>query len=414
MFIGKIIPAVILISFSFFSLSCDNAVDPVSNISGKVYSYNHQPVSNIKVTIQDNFTYTSFDGSFNFKGVSFPYDATVVDSLGKKVTFFKYLSTDNINLVLTESAYNLSYALVQVTVPQNIISNGLKGKIIFTDYGKISSYSDISLQSTQSYLIVYINQSVTGRIMLLTYKKDSTGRIISYENYGESLNISLQPGGSFQYTFDSSSISLDPGEKTITGSFTYPYILSFIETGFYLSFANSIEFENLDILFSQIENNIFNFIVPTGIPSQFKIIAENASGFGSTGGTRESFIVLPDVPNNFEIKSPPSLISPEDEMTNVTRDTKFSYEKGGGKGIYAITVRNRSRYAIYTIITADNSFTLGDCYDAGLGSLNNNDFSWYVNKYGPAESMNDHVTNYFYESVRFYSGTYPRDFTTAP
>lgn len=415
MYIHKILSVINILLFSLICFSCDSVTSPLSSVSGKVYIYNYLPASNVKVTIQDKSTYSSVDGSFMINDVVFPFDATVLDSISKSVSIYKNLSTDNIVINLIDGVHYLGNTTISVNFPEKIIQSKLNGKIIFTDGDKVNAYMDIPQNSSQADLSFQLNQLTTGNLLLLTYRKDSTGIILSYENYGESSDITVHPNGSYSYTFDSLSIALNPGEQDATGSFTLPPGYTSYNSGFYLTFTPNIIPAQVfySYWFSDIGKNNFDFKIPVGIPRQFIIIADNTSG-RNPGYSMESYVVNPGSSNNFEVKIYPSLITPEEYKNNVSMSDQFYFQGGTGSGVYLINIHNNLHYADYTIVTAENTFTLESLNDAGLGSLNNSNFSWSVHKLGPSISMNDFVSNNYINGNYFnlYSGV--RFFSTAP
>jgi len=408
----KILSAFTAISMSLICFSCDSGTNPVSSVTGKVYRYSDQPASNVKVTIQDKSTCTLIDGSFMIRDIVFPFDAIAFDSINKSVSIYKNMSTENVVIKLIEGISYMTNTTISVNFPEKIIQSKLNGKIIFTDGNKINVYREILQNSSQADLNLQLNEFTTGKLLFLTYRKDSTGIISSYENYGESSDITVQPNGSYSYTFDSLSIALNPGEQDVNGSFILPPEYTSNYSYYYLTFTpNIIPVQYyFSYWFSNIGNNYFNFKIPTGIPRQFSIIAENYSS-RNPGNSMESYVVNPGSSNNLEVKSFPVLVSPDDFKNNVSMSDQFFFQGGSGSGVYMINIHNDLHYGDYFIVTTENTFTLESLNDAGVGSLNNSHFSWSVHKLGPSSSMNDFVSNnyingnYFnlYSGVRFFS-----------
>ncbi|MEO8211488.1 MAG: hypothetical protein ABI840_13090 [bacterium] len=412
MYFRRVLSAIILISVSLIYYSCDTITNPTSAVSGKVYTYNYLAISNVKVTIRDQVALTSEDGSFNFKNITSPYDLIVLDSLERNVTVYKELSAESILLPLQYYASNNGYAFIIVTIPKEIIDSNIVGKVIFTDGNFVNSYSDIHQNDTVIGVEMYINESVTGKLIVLTYKRDNEGKIISYENYGESPDIQIEPGGNYNYQFDTPDLSLNPGEQSVTGYLQIPPGSS-SSSSFKITFSSKKTYYAYSG-FSSIGLNYFNFLIPAGLPRQFNTIVESSSYGGMLGYSTEDFITYPNEPNNLQVKLAPSIISPDDQIKNVNNNTQFSFNSGTGNGIYIISLRNTSRDFHYKIVTSNLNFTLEGLEDLGLGRINNNYFYWSVQKIGPANSMNDYVTNFFNEPSHFNSESDSRFFSTEP
>ena len=415
MYFRKILPLIILLPAVLFFKSCDFSADsPTSSVTGVVYSLDHVPIENLKVTVNGQAVYTSNDGRFAFNVISFPYDLIVTDSLNRTVVIYKRLSVSNIELPLFRYANNNNYAGVNVQIPEEIFQPNTKCVILFTDGNFINSYTVVNEfhQNIEFNVALNNNSSVTGKLIALTYKKDNNGNIISYDNYGESPEIQLVDGNTFNYSFDSAALSLNPGEQTINCSINIqaqPYF-----TKFYLNFASKNSFFNSKgIIFSYLVGYHFNFKIPTGLPSPFNTIVNNQS-YTNSGSSIEEFSVFPNSSNDLIIKIPPQLISPDDNTKNVNISTPFSFNSGSGNGVYEISIHNMSRNTDYSIVTSDNNFTLEGLEDLGLGRINNNIFNWKVRKSGPANSMNEYVSGFFNEQNQFYSQSEYRNFSTEP
>ncbi len=410
---NKLITSVIFLSLSITHFSCDDLTGPVSEVTGNVYGINYMPLANLKVTINDRSAYTSENGSFSIRNVNVPYDISVSDSINRHVTLFKGLSASNVSLQI-ESNISNGPAYVFVKFPEKIIQPDLSGRIIFTDGDRISSYGYINTFDTSgSYLNVDLNEPVTGRLIALIYKRDNTGKIISYENFGESPVFQIEREKEYYYEFDSLGLTLNPGETEVNGSFITPPATPSVIASFYLSFSAEKNYFSSNA-FSGIGLNNFNFKIPTGLPVQFHTIVENESYNSIAGSSFSKFTVYQDLQNNLEVHLPPSLVSPAEGSVNVNLNTQLSFNGGTGNGVYLITLNNNSRFVTYNIVTSGTSFTLKDLEDLGFGRINNNSFSWNVQKAGPVNSVNDYVTVFPADQNSFILRSGHRYFSTVP
>lgn len=259
------------------------------------------------------------------------------------------------------------------------------------------------------------NNPVTGNIILLTYLKDSYGRVISYENYGVINNVTVSPG-SYNFAFDSADVSFNPGEATVSGSVTAPPGYSIGSSSFILAFSDFYLPEDFgQLAFGQSSGNIFNFKIPTGISEPFRIYSDKIYyGIYGIGYSLERFPVYPSSQNNLDIKTIPGLISPLHEVKDITDDTPFSFSGGSGEGIYEINLYDVSKSINYRLVTSSTEFTLRNIDDTGFGPINNHDFSWSVRKNGYFTSMNDYAVNKINEGIWFMNQSNSRNFSTHP
>ncbi|MDQ3019906.1 MAG: hypothetical protein M3R36_04945 [Bacteroidota bacterium] len=420
MYYRRVLSAIMFLSVSVVYYRCDTVINPTSTVSGKVRSYEYLNVSNVKVTIGNNSVYTASDGSFSMDNFTYPYDVIVSDSLHKFATVFKGLSANNIVLpVVTFSSNN--YFFINVNFPYEFIHSELSGKIMFTDGNHVNSYADIDFLNPEYPTRLYVpsNEAVTGKIILLSYRTNSEGEIISYENFGESPAMQLQPGNSYNYEFDSQSIQFNPGEQNVSGSVSAPDGYNSYSY-FYLNFSTiNATYGEVTIgippyRFSYLGEKDFNFIIPTGLARNFKTIVETLSFGAAEGYSREEFYVYHDAANNLETHTYASLVSPQNSAVNVNTGTLFSFDGGSGTGVYVANIYVRNLFNEYHIVTSNNSFTLEGLEEIGIGSLKNSDLYWNVTKVGPVTSVNDYVTTFFNQPNHFISKSNDRLFSTEP
>jgi len=413
MFFKKVHSFIIIISSCIFAGSCDFSADShTDTVSGNIYDYSHVPVENLKVTIQDKSVYTSPDGSFKLNGISFPYDVILTDSAHRKAFVFKKISVNNINLPVDQNIGNYIYSSINVRIQENANQSGKKWKVIFTDREYINEYAEVSgINPTADLSIRMHNSSVSGMIIALSYIKDNNGKIISYENFGSIPVYNIQSGNTYDYWFDSLSVSLNPGEQSVFASIdviAMPYF-----TEFYLNFGTTDILENFGHTFSYLTGYYFNFKIPTGLSLPYRTVINN-DAILNEGFTSQQYTINPDLSNDLTVNIPPVLLYPEENAKNVNSGTQFSFNAGMGEGIYEIELYNMSRITEYRIITSDMNFNLDGLEDLGFGNINNNVFRWKVTKRGPAVSVNDYVTNYFNVQNHFYSESLNRNFLTEP
>ncbi|HMQ69750.1 MAG TPA: hypothetical protein PKC58_12245 [Ignavibacteria bacterium] len=407
-----------VISIIFFS--CEDGMLNRSGVSGKIYYENLVPASNKQVMISDATVLTGPDGSFLVNNVVFPYDITLIDSNYSypEYTVYKNLTTENVNLVLDYIGNSTYNAMIEINFTGNVFANDLEGKLIFTDgeyFNKYVSFQNFSNNSTTYLNIDLPDNSVTGKIILITYKKNNTGEIISYENYGEINSVIINSIGYNSYTFDSAAVSLNPGEVSVSGSNNIlPGENRTLNSIFYLSYTNkNYRYNYLSSDFGNVTGDNFNFLIPTGLPTPFNVFVKKDiyAGGGVLSG---NYLVEPGIYNNIEIKSPSLPINPEANASNVTNNTYFTYSAGGGKGVYEIFIKNTSALVSYRIVTASENFSMNDINIRGFESIKDNDFFWLIFKHGEFISMNDYAIDKINRPEWFSNRSYSQGFHTAP
>ena len=406
-----ILPATFFFISSIVFYRCSDTVTSTMSVNGTVYGYDNFPVTGLQVSIGDKSTQTSIDGNFSFENVTYPYDVSITDSYFRMATVYRNISTDKLSLYVGRHGSVDVYSRINIFLPPDIDLQNLRCKAYFTDGQYINDYADISIYN--NFITVHhpdLNP-VSGKLIILTYIKDTDGRIISYENYGESDPIILTSGANINYTFDTASLALNPGEESVTGSYSAVPGLLNINSSFYITFGNTYYYNNYDLGFFQ--GNIFNFKIPDGIPRTFNTFVSSGSLF-NTGYCYEAYQVYPSVSNSLSTKSPCILLGPDDMTENIDNQSVFNFSDGGGEGVFNITLNDVSRNFIFEIITTERNFTLEGLDQLGFGSINNNNFNWYVSKVGPAKSLNDYVTNYVTRQERFTTNAFSRTFSTRP
>ena len=410
----KILTYLIVILIFINCISCDSAVMPVYTVTGKVIDLNNSAQADLKVTIADQSVVSSGDGSFSLNNITFPYDVTVLNERNRTAILYKGLSKSNISLKLNYEGTGYDFSTLIVRLPENIINQDTYGKLIFTDGNFINGYGSIFPDEQQSIITIYINRTVTGKLILLTYRK-LNGEIVSYENYGEIPEVQINPGSDYNFQFDSLDIMLDPGEQKVTGNLNLPEGLHSTRTSFYLSFSSK-KISNRFVEFTEISSDQPGYIIPTGLPAQYLAMTVNHSignsGAGM-GSSYEEFITDPVGGNEFDVKTFPILITPEDKSVNINNNTQFSFSDRSGSGVYVIYLLDRSREVNYEIVTSERNFTLEGLESLGLGSINNNNFFWLIQKTGTG-SMDDYVTNFSDNPGYILLYSEGRTFSTAP
>ena len=417
---SKKIISVILPVFAiyiFFSGCSDdqNVVSTTSEItvSGTVINLVNQSVPNVKVEIEGQSVMTSSDGVFSVSNVSKPYNLVVNDDLHNSSKLFYGLSSARVKIPGVESIDDSLQCEIAYTIPPEIFTSGVTGKIIFTDGKYVNTYDNLS----PGFLLrVWLQDysPVTGNLIVITYKKDGSGNIVSYENFGMSAPIQVSNGGVYSYNFSLAELSLNPGEKTLSGTINVqPGFTG--EYNFYsLTFSDKRTPGYAALLmFESIEGNSFNIVTPTGLPIQFTNLLYT-NYYGGQINNSEVF-KLPEGTSgiSLDVKEQPELLTPEDNATDVSGSTLFSFTEGTGSGIYKVSLIDQTQNKNYVIYISSNSFHLNEFNDLFSNGIPNSGFKWSVEKTGFANSVNDYVTTYTDRPEYFRNNSTERSFTTA-
>ncbi|MFA5404752.1 MAG: hypothetical protein WC358_07440 [Ignavibacteria bacterium] len=411
---GSIALFLVLFVFSVIISSCeDSGTESLStriNISGKISASLNFPVSNVIVKVEDKVTTTSADGEFSLSDVTTPYDLKIIDTSRKAGYIYKGLSRTDLDISLYYIPQNNSAANINLTYPASL--SNFDGKAIFTDGNQKSYYGNLPFIS----VVMGNNTTITGKVILIFFTRDNDSNIISYDRYGEKDNITISAGGTTNVDFTLNDLQLNPGEVTVSGNISGQQGLS--TSKFYcLSFGKRYTSGYISNLsFSQIQDDTFNLVLPTNLPSDFTpLIFLYAQGTYPNSQISEQFILPKGGTGiNLSLHNWPSLINPTDNATNIDASTLFEWASGSGNGIYGITITNPANTVTYTIYTNLTSITLADINSFGLGNINNKVFSWSCEKYGSVSSLNEYLDPERNNIGYYRATTSTRTFSTKP
>jgi|WetSurMetagenome_2_1015567.scaffolds.fasta_scaffold21059_3 hypothetical protein len=380
--------------FSVIISSCsDGGIEPESakiNISGKISALFNIPVSNVVVKVNEKVTTTSAYGDFSLKDVTIPYDLIIIDSINKAGYIYKGLSRTNLDIFLSYITQSYGTANIHITYPANLPD--LEGKAIFIDGNQRSFYSS---SSTLSSIPVYMenNTSLNGKVIMIFYTIDSFNGITSYEKYGEKNNITVTAGGNTNVDFTLDDLKLNPGEVTVSGSFSGLQGLNSLKF-FYLSFEKRITSGfAYDLLFSIIQGNNFNLVLPTNLPSDYTpLIYIRSQGTYPNANITDQFVLpIGGTGINLNLPDYPSLVYPPDNAINIDTTTLFEWTSGTGNGIYCITFWDSAQSITYSIFTNSLNTTLSNLNSIGFGNISNRTFRWNCEKHGSVSSLDEYL-----------------------
>lgn len=413
---NKFVVSAMFIFFTAIVLqSCSDDSAPVNsstiNVTGKLTGSFAQFIPGKQVKIDNQTSITSSDGSFSFSNVTAPYNVIITDSTSDYL--FTNISSGDIRIPDYTIFDNVQTATITITYPPEIIQPGLHIKAMYTDGNYINSYGDYSPVSVN----LPDNSPVTGKLYVMTYKKNSKGKIISYENFGISAPFEISAGQAKTYNFTLEELSFNPEEGNVNVRFSPP--ANYISSNQYLTFTFSKKRTrnySIPIQFESFIENEFTMKIPANLPVEYTTIIGNYvyDNSNSVRNNIESFVIPSNTSSVTLInKIPPLLLTPADNATGVTSTTQFTYSQESGNGVYVIRLQNMSTVKVYTLITESTSFTLSDFAELNLGNISSTQFSWNIEKIGNANSVNEYLTIYTNSQNTFRANSESRRFTSA-
>ena len=413
-----VLPALILFLFSYSGCSDDpvNTIvtyqSPIT-VSGKVLNIVNQASPNVMVQIGEQSVTTASDGSFSLNNIRMGYNLRLIDNTGINTKYFYGLTAGRLRLQGTQTINDSLQCEISVSFPPEILSPGVTGKIIFTDFNYVNAYGFLS-QDLPMNVWLPDNSPVTGKIILITYKTDASGKIISYENFGQSAPLQVMNGGKYSYNFSAAEVALNPGEVSLSGTINKQTGFNEGITNYFLTFSNK-KTPNYSVLlaFENISGNNFNIITPSNLPLEFSNMIFSYSTDGMVNNSE--LFKLPAGPSGISLdtKSAPELLTPEDNAVYVTSSTLFSFTAGTGSGIYQVNLYDLTLQKNYAIYISSNSFSLNDFSDLFPNGISNSVFKWSVEKIGYSNSLNEFAAIYSDRPDYFRTNTIERNFTTA-
>lgn len=415
----KISARTILFIFSVIILqSCsDEITSPANNhISGQILNNAGNPVPGLKVKAGGKSVMTNEYGVYFINNVSLPYDLLIIDEESKSQELIKDISVPIIKVPDFLSLYNPDYkTYINVHIPAVLLPPGKKGKLIFTNGAELNSSEDITGENTSLEVKLNENTIYTGKLIVLIYSVDNSGKVLSYDNYADTGDIQLSYLKEPSFNFDEEDLNFNPDERNISGNIDIPSGYKSSLQYFYLNFGSTNSTFNIpDFKFSDINGNDFNIVVPAGLPSDFSVLINNYISDVPNSKYSLEIIKLPDNTNtvNLQAKLPADLISPQNDATEINANSVISHSAGEGSGVFV--TRFFGNGYIYSVVSTEESFLFSELNKFEISNLNNQYIFWTVQKYGDVSDINSYLTSYPLNSDMYLSKSEQWMFKTAP
>lgn len=404
----------IFISIVLFQSCSDDITSPSETfVGGIVTDTSGKLLPGVKVKIGDKTTHTDDQGFYKLSGIQLPYDIVIIDDPTKSQLLIKSVNVPYIKIPDFFSYNNTdASADLSITIPDELMQSGKKGKLIFTDGSDKTFSKEIAGQNTSLQVRIRDNKFIYGKMIVLLYKADTDGNILSYENFFESSDLLLIPDQDIHFYLDSLQLSFNPEEKAVSGMINIPAGYISGEQYFYLNFASGTPLHSPGQKFSSVSGNNFNIIVPADLPSRFSVLIHNSM---ISSDNRKSGIETFKFPENsgsavFSAKLPPELTSPAQNTTGVSLNSLISYTDGDGAGLY-ITRFTKGDYHC-SVITTERSFQFSEISKFEIGFIKDSEFGWSVEKHGEITDLTQYLYTYPDSSGRFVSKSEQRTFHT--
>ena len=188
--------ALLLVAAILIFSSCrDSSVNSSgsTDIAGSVRGLFNNPLNNVKVTINNQTSVTSTEGTFSLKNVTLPFDMLVTDSIRNYRILYKNVSANNliVGLPVIATSYTSGYDVV-VHYPASL--NVYQGKLYFVDNTyNIMGVTEIS-NSVPPNIGIPAPDGLTlnGNVYLITYTKDVYGNLDDYKYFAMKSNIGAE------------------------------------------------------------------------------------------------------------------------------------------------------------------------------------------------------------------------------
>jgi hypothetical protein len=423
----------------FFAGCSDSSTSPSTNeptpgnVTGKIIDAVGNGLINVTVVIGDKIKTTDANGNFTIENVTTPYDLKVITTTATPPRgygiVYKSVTTRNPQVLGIGIPTTVNSTQLTASIPQILISNNQKAKIIFTDSLTVQADGliDGSLnQTSTTFTISWLGSApqISGKVIALVYTMDANGHILSYNLYGDK-PYTLNSGSPSFVAFGENELPIPPTQSTIQGSVFPPggYVEATAYLGISFITTNSYPLANLYTgSATQLDSKLapaYIFNVPTNLPTTNKLSVTGTAFVNSVNTFPYEFtsktIVCPEGTsnNNISLETVSNLISPQNNATLIDTNSNFSYSTGGsGSGLYLIQFTSSSN-TIY-VFTTLNVCNIPNLSTFGLNIGPNYSYSWYVIKLLGITSSDDILSGPIVNNNHFagYTSSELRLFTT--
>ncbi|MFZ4590886.1 MAG: hypothetical protein ACOYN6_07805 [Ignavibacteria bacterium] len=359
----KVKSVLVVASILLFAILFNSCEDSTVNVSGTatvlgtVRGLMNLSLDNVKITIKDKSVYTSADGKFSLSGVSMPCDIYVKDSTRKYEIIYKNVNTSSLVLNLPVW-YNLNLlANYNLIVHYPTLPPEQQGRLLFMDDEKdIVGLGDIP--GSNITFQAQPNLSFKGKVFLITYTKDVNQHINDYKYFATKSDVTITSGNPTEMTFTQSDL-LNVEEDNLSFVLNPPQGSSSVFSAYVLNFFNRrmSGFINFLALETYSTNNV-SLLMPKNLPVEFTPTLFLSSA--GTNGNVNQMNIIPKTGTNVQINlaSSPTVLSPNENATNVDLNTVFSFQKQSSSNVLVFSISDTVSGIRYNFCTSENNITL--------------------------------------------------------
>lgn len=373
-----------LLLFVILFNSCEDSSVNISGsetVSGTLRGIFNLPLDNVKITIKDKSVFTPADGKFTIDKVIFPCDIYVKDSVRKYEIIYKNVSTNNLTLNLPIPPNQSSLINYNLIVNYPALPPEQQGRLLFMDdekdvsgLGEIPG-SNISFQAPS-------NLSFKGKVFMITYTKDVNQHINDFKYFATKPDVTITSGTPAEITFLQSDL-LNVEEDNLSFVLNPPQGSSSVSSAFILNFFNRrMSSYLIQTAVETYTTNNVPLLMPKNFPVEFTPALFMSSA--GTNGIVNQMSVLPRTGTNVQINmvSPPAVLSPEDNATNVDLNTAFSFQKQSSSNVLIYSIMDTVSGISYNFCTSENNITLSMLSPMLTGLSPNRRYNYSIEQVG--------------------------------
>lgn len=395
-------------------------------VSGKVTGPYGGALSNVMVLIPGKEPVTSdASGSFSISGVTPPYDIVAVGSSKQAAIIHQGVTLPNptvsipresvpeFKATLAGSVSGVRAPSASVREPNVVFASPVGSSYSATFSADFSTYS---LNVTW-----YGPPTTTGTLFAFQGERASETDTVytRFTGFGRRDNVSL----SNEATVSNQNVALSSvASSSLAGTLSVPSGFTRSNTGVSLRFAPDLE---VGLFSEDSPGSSFSYAVPVVANSTYKVSASAWTGdFASSTMVIKAGVAAGTHNLSLAPKAPPSLTLPQNNATNVTRTTEFSWS-GLPDGVYRVVFEKEpltggTPYSV-TLVTRATRTPLPDLSALGMAVPANTSLNWRVESVSPLTSVDpvlagvDNTTGLLAGLTEVYFNHSPwREFTTSP
>jgi hypothetical protein len=317
--------------------SCDNTLQTPSliTVSGQV-GYDFGLAENYKVEIDGQTAVTDLNGRFTIGNVLTPYTVKILNPSGTFAHVYQGVSITN-PYFNWGPAYPISSTIaanINVELPVLPSSNQTVSVIFIPDsYEPPAHIQATTINNNEILTKIRWNEQIqiNGKMVVMYYTK-SGGKIVSYDRLYHK-QVTLYDDVPAIYSIPPSDPYFNPDEAVVTGTVSQTFNAP-SNFDIDLVFPGSKEDNILE--FAQ-DVNSFDFVVPQGLPMDYKIRVRAIAGYGNEEWAHGIKNVFPGSTGNIiDMYDAPSVTLPAANDTISLYNSLTQWTPGQGTGVYQV------------------------------------------------------------------------------